>query len=123
MILGHGDELVAIGGRGGSRIPSALTQVLLNLLAGDGAAAAVARPRLHHQWLPDRLEAEPGALSRRVADELRRRGHEIVPPIARAEVNLVRRLAAGEVEAAGDPRSYEAATVVELPPPDAPIDN
>ncbi len=116
MILRDGDELLAIGGRGGSRIPSAVVQVLLNLLAGDGVAAAVARPRLHHQWLPDRLEAEPGALARPVVEELRRRGHEIVLPTSRAEVSLARRRASGEVEAAGDPRTAETAERVELPP-------
>ena len=31
-------EIVAVGGRGGSRIPTAVTQVLLGLLFGLGAA-------------------------------------------------------------------------------------
>jgi len=120
-IAWNGEETIAIGGRGGSRIPSALLQVFLDLLSGDRAAAAVARPRLHHQWLPDRLEVEAGALPRAVVEELRRRGDEIVAPADRGKVNLARRYGSGEVEAAGDPRSYEAAAIVELPPADAPI--
>ena len=109
----RGTEIVAIGGRGGSRIPTATAQVLLFLLAdGEAIRAAAAHPRLHHQWLPDRLEAEPGALAAGAREELRERGHEVVPPPATAKVNLVRRRADGALEAAGDPRGPGAATPV-----------
>jgi len=109
----RGTEIVAIGGRGGSRIPTATAQVLLFLLAdGEAIRAAAAHPRLHHQWLPDRLEAEPGALAAGAREELRERGHEVVPPPATAKVNLVRRRADGAFEAAGDPRGPGAATPV-----------
>ncbi len=60
----RGGEVVVLGGRGGSRIPTAAAQVLLALLAdGDELQAAVDRPRLHHQWPFDRLEAEADALA------------------------------------------------------------
>lgn len=116
----RGSEVVAAGGRGGSRIPTATAQVLLSLLAqGEPAGAAVARPRLHHQGLPDRLEAEAGALAGPERQELERRGHAVVPPPATAKVNLVRRLAGGALEAAGDPRGPGAATPTD-PLPRAP---
>jgi gamma-glutamyltranspeptidase / glutathione hydrolase len=115
MIAWRGAEVLAIGGRGGSLIPSAAIQVLLDLEEGDAAAAAVARPRLHHQWLPDQLFYEPGALSAAARSSLADRGYEVVPLTQRAEVNVVRRLASGEIDAAGDPRADEAAAAVELP--------
>jgi gamma-glutamyltranspeptidase/glutathione hydrolase len=98
-----GDEL-AIGGRGGSRIPTAIVQVLLALWDGDGARAAVARPRLHEQWLPDELTYEEGALTADQIDALARLGHHLVPATSDAKVNLVVRHADGTVDAAGDPR-------------------
>jgi gamma-glutamyltranspeptidase/glutathione hydrolase len=104
-------EQIVLGGRGSLRIPTAAAQVLLALLVDHEALqAAVDRPRLHHQGLPDRLEAEPGALSPAVARELERRGHRIVAfvPQEIARVNAVRRLADGSFEAAVDPRAAAA---------------
>jgi gamma-glutamyltranspeptidase/glutathione hydrolase len=116
MILTRAGALVAISGRGDSRIPSTVTQVLLDLFDLESPAAAVTRPRLHHQGLPDRHKAEARALSHPVADELRRRGHEIVAPASRAKVSLARRLATGDAEAGANPRTAEVAAGVELPP-------
>ncbi len=109
----RGEEALAIGGRGGGRIPTALVQVLLNLFEGDDARAAVARPRLHHQWLPDRLEHEPGALDAAGLAELERRGHRIeqTPPASVPKVNLVRLRPDGRLEAGADPRGPETGAV------------
>ncbi len=98
-------EAVAVGGRGGGRIPSATLQVLLHLwLDGDGLQAALDRPRLHHQWLPDRIDAEPDALSPETCAALEARGHAVEIVEALAQVQAVRWSADGTVEAAADPR-------------------
>jgi gamma-glutamyltranspeptidase/glutathione hydrolase len=68
-----------LGTPGGSRI---ITMVLLGTLefaAGKAPAAWVARPRFHHQYLPDTVQFEPGALSTEVQDELTLRGHHLQP--------------------------------------------
>ena len=104
-------ERIVLGGRGSLHIPTATAQVLLDLLVDhDALQAAVDRPRLHHQGLPDRLEAEPGALSPATVRELERRGHRVVTarPEEAARVNAVRRLADGSFEAAVDPRGAAA---------------
>jgi gamma-glutamyltranspeptidase/glutathione hydrolase len=111
MILTRGREVVAIGGRGGSAIPTAVIQVLLDLWQGDSAAAATARPRIHHQWLPDQVEVEHGALAGDVTQRLAALGYELAPLIHGAEVNLVHRRDDGSLDAAGDPRATEAAAV------------
>lgn len=111
----RGSERLVAGGRGGSAIPPAVAQALLAAWDGDAPAAAVARPRLHHQWLPDRVEWESGALAGPARAELAARGHELVVSPSRAKVNLVRRGAAGRIEAGGDPRGFEHAEVIELP--------
>ena len=112
-IAWKGSAAIALGGRGGSRIPTNTIQVLLNLLVdGDPLQTALDRPRLHHQWLPDRLEAEPDALAPETRAELERRGHKIFANDATAKVHAVRRRADGRVEAASDPRGTGVGGVV-----------
>jgi gamma-glutamyltranspeptidase/glutathione hydrolase len=113
----RGGEVVALGSPGGSRIPTAVAQVLLALLVdGDPLQAAVDRPRVHHQWRPDRLRWEPDALAPETRAELARRGHalEVAPRLG--EVSAVRRRADGGFEAAADPRGPGAAGVVRPAP-------
>lgn len=101
----RGSEAVVTGGRGGSRIPTNTMQVLLRLLVeGDPLPAAEAAPRLHHQWQPDRLEAEPAAFSPEISAELERRGHRLEISDVTAKVFTVRVRADGCLEAAADPR-------------------
>ncbi|MFL6202223.1 MAG: gamma-glutamyltransferase [Thermoanaerobaculia bacterium] len=119
-IAWKGDELVALGGRGGSRIPTNAIQVLLNIIAdGDSLQAALDRPRLHHQWLPDRLEVEPDALSPETRAELERRGHDVFVADAAtqmAKIHAIRVRADGFMEAASDPRGTGLGAVVKVEP-------
>jgi gamma-glutamyltranspeptidase/glutathione hydrolase len=113
VIAWKGDEAYALGGRGGSRIPTNVIQVVLDLLVdGDPLQAALDRPRLHHQWLPDRLEAEPDALSPETRAELERRGQTILVSRDTAKIHAVHRLPDGRVEASSDPRGSGIGGVV-----------
>ena len=109
----RGDEAVVLGGRGGSRIPTGVVQVLLHLLLdGDPLQTAVNRPRIHHQWLPDRILSEDDALAPETSAALEALGHRIEVSPKNAKVNAARLLPDGRVEAAGDPRGPAAAGVV-----------
>ena len=111
-IAWRGREVLVIGSPGGSTIPTATLQVFLNVAVdGDHLQAAVDRPRIHHQWLPDELVAEPDGLSPETAAALRRRGHQLRERPALGEVHAVRVEGDG-VEAAADPRGPGAAAVV-----------
>jgi gamma-glutamyltranspeptidase / glutathione hydrolase len=56
-----GRSIVAVGASGGPLIVSATLEVLSNVLDfGLPPEAAVAAPRVHHQWHPDVLLVEPG---------------------------------------------------------------
>ena len=71
------DKVIAIGAPGGSRI---ITQVLLGILSYDeglGAQAVAARPRIHHQWFPDAISAEAGALDAATVATLQGMGHTV----------------------------------------------
>jgi len=112
-IAWRGKEVIVIGSPGGSRIPTATAQVLLNLVVdGDELQAAVDRARVHHQWMPDLLFTEAHALSPETAKALGRRGHELRPVTALGEVHSVRREIGGEMQAAQDPRGPGTAEVV-----------
>lgn len=101
IVLRDGRAEVVVGGSGGPRIITGTLQVLLHALAGVDAGEAVAAPRLHHQWRPDRVELEPGAEA--WAEGLRRRGHAVRGTEGVGVVQLVRRTPHGW-QAASDPR-------------------
>jgi gamma-glutamyltranspeptidase/glutathione hydrolase len=114
VIAWKGREAYALGGRGGSRIPTHVIEVLLDLLVdGDPLQAALDRPRIHHQWLPDRLEAEPDTLSPETRAELERRGHTLLISRETAKIHAVHLLADGRVEAAADSRGSGNGGVVD----------
>src|SRR5512138_755569 len=73
-----GKLLLALGSSGGSTIPSTVLQAIVNVVDHrmrlDDALAA---PKIHHQWLPDRIDAEPWALDVATEQALRARGHAV----------------------------------------------
>jgi gamma-glutamyltranspeptidase/glutathione hydrolase len=106
----RGSEILVLGAPGGSRIPTAVAQVFLNVVVdGDTLEAALARPRFHHQWLPDELRYEAGALDREQRFALAARGHTLRSIERVGEVDAVRRRSDGTLEAAADPRGPGAA--------------
>src|SRR6202007_466727 len=61
MVLKDGKPVLVTGSPGGSRIISTVLQVIVNALDYHmDIAAAVAAPRVHHQWMPDEVRVEPG---------------------------------------------------------------
>ncbi len=59
IVLKNGRPLIVTGSPGGSRIITAVLQVVVNVIDRDmNAADAVAAPRIHHQWSPDRVLVE-----------------------------------------------------------------
>ena len=78
IIVRDAQPWLVLGSPGGPRIISAVIEVALNRLAfGDNLALAIARPRFHHQWLPDALYVEDGAFTEAQLSALRARGHTV----------------------------------------------
>ena len=70
------------GSPGGSTIITTVLQVVLNLIEhGMPPAEAVAAPRFHHQWRPDRVVHEADAFDSEVLQGLKDMGHEAFYPI------------------------------------------
>ena len=72
-------RLVLVTGCNGSRtIINSVLQVILGIVDEHlPIADAVAAPRIHHQWLPDVLQFETGALSPPTIAALERMGHRV----------------------------------------------
>lgn len=78
VVSRDGRARMVLGAAGGPRIITATLQSFLNLAVfGMNAREAISAPRVHHQWLPDRLYYEEHGLSpdtRRLLDEM---GHNL----------------------------------------------
>ena len=109
-----GELVLAAGSPGGSRIITTVLQIVLNVVEfGMDAGEAVSSPRIHHQWLPDRLFVEEGGFDDGVLAELRQRGHEIDLRQGWGNANVVVRTEDGLLEGAADPRGEGEVVVVE----------
>lgn len=75
-----GRVMMAVGGRGGPRIISGVTQTIVNVIDHRMSIAdAISAPRLHHQALPDTIRFERDGVMPSVLGELRALGYGIVP--------------------------------------------
>jgi len=102
-----------IGSPGGSTI---ISNVLLGVLAwldGHSASEIVAAPRIHHQYVPDVVSFEPGAISAEERAQLEKRGFKLKESTRRwGNTQVVTwDFASGKVEAASDPRGVGAGLV------------
>jgi gamma-glutamyltranspeptidase/glutathione hydrolase len=105
--------LLIVGTPGGSRIITMVALGVLGWIDGLDAAAVAALPRLHHQYLPDVLQFEPGALDPAQQAELTARGHAL-HPLTQPYGNLqaVTWDGAAQLQAASDPRGVGSSRVV-----------
>lgn len=89
IVLKDGRPVLVTGSPGGSRIISTVLQVIVNVLDYKmDVAAAVAVPRLHHQWLPDEVRVESG-FPGDVLLELKAMDHRIVEPMGQTSANSI----------------------------------
>jgi gamma-glutamyltranspeptidase / glutathione hydrolase len=100
IVLKDGRPFLITGSPGGSRIISAVLQVIVNVIDFQmPIGQAVSAPRLHHQWQPEDVYAEPG-FAPGVLDALEKRGHKIVPTQPHTSTNSIEITADGYVGAA-----------------------
>jgi len=74
-----GQLRMVLGTPGGSTIITTVLQTFLNMAVfGMDAQQAVAAPRFHHQWMPDRIQFDAFALSPDTQKQLEAKGHTIL---------------------------------------------
>jgi len=71
------DRIAVVGTPGGSRIISMVILAALEFYKGADAKSMVNLPRIHHQYLPDNVFYEKGALSSQTIAELKAMGHQL----------------------------------------------
>jgi len=97
--------LLVTGARGGPRIISATSQIILNVIDHRMSLSdAVSAPRIHHQSLPDSIRVEKDGLAPAVLEALRRMGHGIIDGGGVASSTSIMRVRGG-YEGMGDPRT------------------
>jgi gamma-glutamyltranspeptidase/glutathione hydrolase len=82
-ILETRDRIAVLGTPGGSRITSMVLLGVLDFAQGHGPDSWVSTGRYHHQYLPDVVEYEPGAINEEEVQALSRLGHHFKQTPAR----------------------------------------
>lgn len=78
IIAKDGKPFMVIGSPGGARIITITLEAILNVIDhGMNIQEAVDAPRIHHQWLPDKVFMEPYALSPDTRKLLSAMGHDV----------------------------------------------
>jgi len=107
IVLKDGKAYLVTGTPGGSRIITAVLQVVTDVIdRGMDIAGAVSKPRLHDQWKPDQVLAEPGFPPEVIA-ALQARGDDVVVQKLPTSANSILVTPEGFVGAA-DPRTRGA---------------
>jgi len=89
IVLKNGKPFLVTGSPGGSRIITAVLQVLINVIDRKlPMAQAIAEPRVHHQWWPDQVAVERG-FSADLIGALEARGHNVVDGLPRTSANSI----------------------------------
>ena len=110
-ILAKDGALVAvIGTPGGRTIINTTLQLILNMVDFRmSITEAVAAPRIHHQWLPDRIRIESNGISAQLQSQLEQMGHIIQVGGRQGSANSIGvDLTTGERIGAPDPRSSDS---------------
>lgn len=116
IVTRHGHTVMALGSPGGPRIITTVFEAIVNVIDhGMNMAQAIDAPRIHHQWLPDTLFAEQGALKPEVSAELIKDGYSVAEKgqWSIAQAILVGAAPAGHphLYGASDPRGPSGAAI------------
>jgi gamma-glutamyltranspeptidase/glutathione hydrolase len=100
-----GNLLLVTGARGGPRIISATSQIILDVIDHRMSLAdAMSAPRIHHQSLPDSIRVETGGFEQSVIARLTAMGHQVYELSGIASAASIMRVKGG-YEGMDDPRS------------------
>ena len=111
LVEKDGKVVMTLGAAGGPRIISSVIQTMYRVLVtGLDLDRAVQFPRVHHQFLPNKLYMDEFKFSPEVVQGLQQRGHETVPqrPSYLGRIKAVRLNEKNYLEAAYDNRSEGA---------------
>ena len=101
----NGKLKMVVGTPGGSTIITSVFQVVLNTLEmGMNMQQAVEYPRFHHQWMPEKITAEPRRFSEEQQIRLQTKGYTFAPVSAIGLVEGILVLPNGNLQGGADSR-------------------
>ena len=101
----NGKLKMVVGTPGGSTIITSVFQVVLNTLEmGMNMQQAVEYPRFHHQWMPEKITAEPKRFSEEQQIRLQTKGYIFTPVSAIGLVEGILVLPNGNLQGGADSR-------------------
>ncbi|MEM1411465.1 MAG: gamma-glutamyltransferase [Pseudomonadota bacterium] len=108
------DKVGIIGTPGGSRIITMVLLGILDFMEGNDPEHWVSLPRFHHQYVPDRISAEPDAFTEEEVAALEAMGHEVEVRERRwgNMHGVLWNRETGAVSAGSDPRSDAGRAIV-----------
>jgi len=78
IILKDGNPFMVVGSPGGGRIITSVFTTIVNIIDHKMSLdSAIDRPRFHHQWQPEYLQYEAGAIDEEVMAKLTEKGHPV----------------------------------------------
>ena len=111
---------MALGSPGGSRIITSVLNVLMNVIDHNmNLAEAITAPRMHHQYMPDKVQVEKG-FSLDTLKLLNHKGHTVEEVAPMGAVMAVKRAPKGQqgYVAFADTRRADAFVAVQTQPQD-----
>lgn len=100
-----GKLFMVVGTPGGSTIITSVFQTILNVIEfNQGMQQAVSSKRFHHQWLPDEVEIEKGAIDSASRVKLEQKGYKIVEHGPSGRVDAILKTKWNYYEGGADPR-------------------
>jgi gamma-glutamyltranspeptidase/glutathione hydrolase len=106
------DGLMIVGSPGGSVIMTVVLLATLDWMDGVPADEFVKKGRFHHQYMPDTITFEPGALTEEEKQALQKLGHTLRESRMPGNAQVVTwDYKSGEVKAVSDPRGVGVGVV------------
>lgn len=106
----HGKLFLVVGSPGGSTIPTTVFQVIVNVIDfGMDIQQAVDAGRFHHQWLPDWISYENGAIDSLTLSALTGMGYELKIRSSIGRTNAIMILDNGKKAGGADIRGFNSA--------------
>jgi len=104
VVKKDGKNFLVTGSPGGSRIITTTLQVIINVIDHNlNMQVAVNAPRIHHQWLPDKIRIEQGISPDTIAI-LEKLGHSVSQKSAMGAIQSIMRGPDGTFYGGADPR-------------------
>ncbi len=106
----EGKLMMVVGTPGGTTIITSVFQTILNVIDYDmGMQEAVNAKKFHHQWMPDKIFAEPSAFKDQDSSQLVKMGHQLFTWRSIGRVDAILVLPNKKLEAGADPRGDDKA--------------